>query len=272
MLGCTPRLTTSSGPGRQRLRQPSRAGRTVSSASPNLLTIMRWTPASGSIKARRSANNPQRPRLSAGAADALAGRREHLRRRRRLPALREGGRLNGRTAKRNGSRRRRVGCLSFQRPVGASRVPALRRAHRGLGLSGDVAAGPPASRPVASMSAQAAVWSEAGATNRFGDVGRPEELQVLATNLDTLLDRLAAALRQERLRTAELSHELRTPLALIVAELEWLRWLSATALNGRPHTRRCCWPLSACRASAKRCCRLRWAAASATPGRSLISQ
>ena len=78
-------------------------------------------------------------------------------------------------------------------------------------------------RPVASMSAHAAVWSEAGATNRFGDVGRPEELQVLATNLDTLLDRLAAALRQERLRTAELSHELRTPLALIVAELEWLR-------------------------------------------------
>ncbi|MEV8638729.1 HAMP domain-containing sensor histidine kinase [Streptosporangium sp. NPDC051023] len=77
-------------------------------------------------------------------------------------------------------------------------------------------------RPVAEMSAQAARWSEHGAAERFGMVGRPDELASLAANLDELLDRLAAVLRHERQQSAELSHELRTPLARIVAETDWL--------------------------------------------------
>lgn len=77
-------------------------------------------------------------------------------------------------------------------------------------------------RPVGAMSAQAAQWSEHGAVRRFGERGRPAELAGLASNLDELLDRLAAVLRHERQLTAELSHELRTPLARITAETDWL--------------------------------------------------
>ncbi|MFF0048039.1 sensor histidine kinase [Streptomyces sp. NPDC005498] len=77
-------------------------------------------------------------------------------------------------------------------------------------------------RPVAEMSTRAARWSELGAAERFGTGHRPDELASLATNLDELLDRLAAVLRHEQLQTAELSHELRTPLARIVAETDWL--------------------------------------------------
>ncbi|GAA3481880.1 HAMP domain-containing sensor histidine kinase [Streptomyces yanii] len=76
--------------------------------------------------------------------------------------------------------------------------------------------------PVTEMSTRAARWSELGAAERFGAGHRPDELASLATNLDELLDRLAAVLRHEQLRTAELSHELRTPLARIVAETDWL--------------------------------------------------
>ncbi|MFG2826961.1 ATP-binding protein [Streptomyces sp. NPDC048434] len=77
-------------------------------------------------------------------------------------------------------------------------------------------------RPVAAMSDQAARWSAAGAPERFGAVGRPDELASFATSLDALLDRLAAVLRHEQQQAAELSHELRTPLARITAEAEWL--------------------------------------------------
>ncbi len=77
-------------------------------------------------------------------------------------------------------------------------------------------------RPVAEMSTRAARWSELGAAERFGTGHRPDELASLATNLDELLDRLAAVLRHEQLQTAELSHQLRTPLARIVAETDWL--------------------------------------------------
>ena len=78
-------------------------------------------------------------------------------------------------------------------------------------------------RPVAEMSTRAARWSELGArrTLRHRATARTE-LASLATNLDELLDRLAAVLRHEQLQTAELSHELRTPLARIVAETDWL--------------------------------------------------
>jgi signal transduction histidine kinase len=72
------------------------------------------------------------------------------------------------------------------------------------------------------MSAQAAAWSAADTTRRFGTAQRPAELSALAGNLDELLDRLAAVLRHEQQLTAELSHELRTPLARITAETDWL--------------------------------------------------
>ena len=77
-------------------------------------------------------------------------------------------------------------------------------------------------RPVAEMSAQASLWSERGAAERFGPAARPAELASLAANLDELLDRLAAVLRHEQQQSAELSHELRTPLARITAETDWL--------------------------------------------------
>jgi two-component system, OmpR family, sensor kinase len=75
-------------------------------------------------------------------------------------------------------------------------------------------------RPVARMTAQAAEWSETGASRRFA-LGEPhDELTQLAATLDRLLDRLAAGLRREQRLTAELSHELRTPLASIAAEAQ----------------------------------------------------
>jgi signal transduction histidine kinase len=77
--------------------------------------------------------------------------------------------------------------------------------------------------PVQEMSAQAARWSEADASQRFGAADRPGELALLAANLDGVLDRLAALLRHEQLVTEELSHELRTPLSLITAETDLLR-------------------------------------------------
>lgn len=76
--------------------------------------------------------------------------------------------------------------------------------------------------PVQAMSQQAARWSAEDATQRFGRAQRPGELAALATNLDGLLDRLAALLRHEQQVSEELSHELRTPLALIAAETELL--------------------------------------------------
>ncbi|WP_283468031.1 HAMP domain-containing sensor histidine kinase [Streptomyces sp. PH10-H1] len=77
-------------------------------------------------------------------------------------------------------------------------------------------------RPVGAMSAQASEWSEHGTAHRFGADDRPAELELLAGNLDGLLDRQAAVLRHEQQLTAELSHELRTPLARITAETDWL--------------------------------------------------
>jgi signal transduction histidine kinase len=74
--------------------------------------------------------------------------------------------------------------------------------------------------PVASMTRQAAAWSEADLGERFA-LGPPhDELTQLAATLDRLLDRLDAVLRREQRLTAELSHELRTPLASIAAEAQ----------------------------------------------------
>ena len=75
-------------------------------------------------------------------------------------------------------------------------------------------------RPVETMTAQAAAWSEEDLDKRF-EQGEPyDELSRLAFTLDRLLDRIAASLRHERRFTAEMSHELRTPLAKLTAEAE----------------------------------------------------
>ena len=75
-------------------------------------------------------------------------------------------------------------------------------------------------RPVATMTADAANWSEMELDRRFR-MGTPrDELTGLAATLDGLLDRIASSLRHERHVTSEISHELRTPLARIIAHAE----------------------------------------------------
>jgi two-component system, OmpR family, sensor kinase len=67
-------------------------------------------------------------------------------------------------------------------------------------------------RPVATMTAQAADWSEHDLDRRFA-LGPPrDELTALAATLDALLGRLSASLRHEQRFSAEVAHELRTPL------------------------------------------------------------
>jgi two-component system OmpR family sensor kinase len=74
--------------------------------------------------------------------------------------------------------------------------------------------------PVAQMTREAAAWSDRDLDRRFA-LGAPhDELTLLASTLDGLLDRLAASLRREKLFTAELSHELRTPLTRISTQAE----------------------------------------------------
>lgn len=75
-------------------------------------------------------------------------------------------------------------------------------------------------RPVARLTAEASKRSEHDVDHRF-DLGPPtDELTQLAATFDSMLARLAANLRHERLLTAEISHELRTPLSAISAEAE----------------------------------------------------
>ena len=70
-------------------------------------------------------------------------------------------------------------------------------------------------RPVAKMASTASVWSEHDLSRRFG-LGPPSnEITALATTLDTLLDKVSAAIRSEQRLTSELAHELRTPLTVI---------------------------------------------------------
>ena len=80
-------------------------------------------------------------------------------------------------------------------------------------------------RPVRVLAETASHWSEHDLGQRFG-LGPPtNELTTLAATLDTLLDRVAAALRSEQQLTAELAHELRTPLTSVqgTADLALLR-------------------------------------------------
>jgi two-component system OmpR family sensor kinase len=76
-------------------------------------------------------------------------------------------------------------------------------------------------RPVASMTAQAAAWSEVDADRRFDMGPARDELSQLAATLDRLLDRVASSLRHEQRFSAELSHELRSPLASVMAEAQY---------------------------------------------------
>jgi signal transduction histidine kinase len=75
--------------------------------------------------------------------------------------------------------------------------------------------------PVASMTRQAADWSEHDVDKRFSLGPARDELTQLASTLDTLLERLGTSLRHEQRLSAELSHELRTPLASIVADAQY---------------------------------------------------
>ena len=69
--------------------------------------------------------------------------------------------------------------------------------------------------PVAQLASTATDWSEHDLSRRFA-LGPPtNELTALAATLDTLLDRVTAAIRSEQRLTAELAHELRTPLTTI---------------------------------------------------------
>jgi len=57
-------------------------------------------------------------------------------------------------------------------------------------------------------------------TDRVDVPKAADELQVLATTLNGMLDRLAAAMDRQRRFVADASHELRTPLAVMRAELD----------------------------------------------------
>jgi two-component system, OmpR family, sensor kinase len=75
-------------------------------------------------------------------------------------------------------------------------------------------------RPVGSMAATAADWSEHDLGRRLG-LGPPrDELTSLAATLDDMLGRIDAALRHEQRFSAEVAHELRTPLSGVRAEAE----------------------------------------------------
>jgi signal transduction histidine kinase len=75
-------------------------------------------------------------------------------------------------------------------------------------------------RPVATMTRQAAAWSERDLDRRFA-VGSPrDEVTELASTLDGLLERLAASFRREQQFSAEISHELRTPISRVIAQVE----------------------------------------------------
>jgi two-component system OmpR family sensor kinase len=69
--------------------------------------------------------------------------------------------------------------------------------------------------PVVEMASTADEWSEHDLGRRF-DLGAPtNEITALAGTLDTLLDRVSAAIRSEQRLTSELAHELRTPLTAV---------------------------------------------------------
>ncbi|KRA38207.1 MULTISPECIES: sensor histidine kinase [unclassified Nocardioides] len=69
--------------------------------------------------------------------------------------------------------------------------------------------------PVAAMASTAADWSEHDLGRRF-ELGAPtNEITALGKTLDTLLEKVDAAILSEQRLTAELAHELRTPLTAV---------------------------------------------------------
>ncbi len=88
-------------------------------------------------------------------------------------------------------------------------------------------------KPVALLASNAAEWSEHDLTRRF-DLGPPtNEITGLAAILDTLLDKVSAAIRSEQRLTSELAHELRTPLTAVQGMADLLLMQQDLA----PHTR-----------------------------------
>ena len=68
-------------------------------------------------------------------------------------------------------------------------------------------------RRVSAMARTADIWSERDLERRFDVESTGHELEVLATTLNGLLDKVTHALGAEQRLTAELAHELRSPLA-----------------------------------------------------------
>jgi heavy metal sensor kinase len=75
-------------------------------------------------------------------------------------------------------------------------------------------------RPVERMRARAADISTHDLSERLPVPPARDEIGALGTTLNSLLDRVEAAMRRERRFVADASHELRTPLALLRAEIE----------------------------------------------------
>lgn len=70
-------------------------------------------------------------------------------------------------------------------------------------------------RPVSVLARTATDWSEHDLSRRF-ELGAPtNEITALAATLDTLLDKVSAAIHSEQRLTADLAHELRTPLTAV---------------------------------------------------------
>lgn len=70
----------------------------------------------------------------------------------------------------------------------------------------------------------------AGATDaRIGDPGTGDEMAELAITLDSMLDRLSAALDAQRRLLSDVSHQLRTPLTVARGQLEVLERTGAVA-------------------------------------------
>jgi two-component system OmpR family sensor kinase len=74
--------------------------------------------------------------------------------------------------------------------------------------------------PVATMTAEAAAISQADVDRRLQEPRRLDELGLLATTLNRMLDRVSENVRRQRAFLAAASHDLRTPLAALQVELE----------------------------------------------------
>lgn len=74
--------------------------------------------------------------------------------------------------------------------------------------------------PVVSMSRQASLMDAKNLQDRLIVVNPRDELGVLAVSFNSLLDRLAASIEQQRRFMADASHELRTPVAILRGEAD----------------------------------------------------